>query len=125
MDIAGLRQLNLNTMARISTKRTYDQRSASDGLRVLVDRIWPRVLTKEKAAVDHWAKDIAPSTELRNWFAHDPARSDAFQERYKAELANKTDGLRAILDMGVSCPITLLFSAREPSTTRQWCCRMC
>jgi uncharacterized protein YeaO (DUF488 family) len=60
-------------MARISTKRIYDQRSASDGLRMLVDRVWPHGPTKEKAAVDRWAKDIAPSTELRKWFAHDPA----------------------------------------------------
>ncbi len=100
-------------MRIISTKRIYEQRSADDGFRVLADRIWPRGLAKERAGIDLWAKDIAPSTELRKWFSHDPARWDEFQRRYKAELDGKVEALRAVLDVSGDRPITLLFSARD------------
>jgi uncharacterized protein YeaO (DUF488 family) len=71
----------------LTTKRVYDPYSPSDGYRVLVDRLWPRGLSKEKAHVDLWAREIAPSTELRRWYEHDPAKWAEFRKRYRAELA--------------------------------------
>ncbi len=70
----------------IKPKRVYEKPSRSDGLRVLVDRLWPRGLTKDRAAVDLWLKEIAPSTELRKWFGHDPDKWKEFQTRYRTEL---------------------------------------
>ena len=70
----------------IRVKRVYEKPSREDGLRILVDRLWPRGLTRERAAVDLWLKDLAPSTELRKWFGHDPAKWDQFQTRYRKEL---------------------------------------
>ena len=97
-------------------KRAYAAPAAEDGLRILVDRLWPRGLSKEAAAVDLWLKEIAPSTELRTWFGHDPARWPAFQERYRVELrdperAAALDRLRAA--GRESGRVTLLFAARE------------
>src|SRR5580698_229985 len=71
---------------RISIKRVYDPPESQDGTRILVDRLWPRGLTKEKARVDLWLKEIAPSTELRKWFGHDPEKWTGFQKRYRDEL---------------------------------------
>jgi uncharacterized protein YeaO (DUF488 family) len=70
----------------IKIKRAYDQPQKDDGYRILVDRLWPRGVTKEKAAIKEWAKDLAPTTDLREWFAHDPERWTEFQQRYKSEL---------------------------------------
>src|ERR687897_3960604 len=80
----------------IKIKRVYEQPDKDDGRRILVDRLWPRGLTKEKAGVDLWLKEIAPSTELRKWFGHDPDRWEEFKERYRAELeeAGKMEGAR-------------------------------
>ena len=69
----------------IQLKRIYDAPSETDGLRILVDRLWPRGMTKKRAAVDLWLKEVAPSTELRQWFGHDPAKWNQFQERYRKE----------------------------------------
>src|SRR3954471_16283807 len=80
----------------IQLKRVYEKPSRKDGLRVLVDRLWPRGLTKERAAVDLWLKDVAPSTELRQWFGHDPAKWKEFQARYRKELKEKKDSLHAL-----------------------------
>ena len=73
-------------MAKYRIKRVYEPAAETDGTRVLVNRVWPRGITKEKAALSEWLKDVAPSTELRQWFGHDPARFEAFRERYRAEL---------------------------------------
>ncbi len=75
----------------IQLKRVYEKPSGKDGLRILVDRLWPRGLTKERAAVELWLKDAAPSTELRKWFAHDPAKWEQFQVRYRKE-AQREEG---------------------------------
>ena len=75
----------VTTMVRL--RRVYEEPSPEDGIRVLVDRLWPRGLTKEKAALDEWVKDVAPSTELRRWYGHDPAQFDEFRRRYEQELA--------------------------------------
>ena len=75
----------------IQIKRAYAPLSPEDGVRVLVDRLWPRGLPKSDAAIDRWMKDLAPSTELRRWFGHDPSRWDEFRRRYRAELAQRPD----------------------------------
>ena len=98
----------------ISTKRVYEGYASSDGYRVLVDRLWPRGLSKSKAHVDLWAKDIAPSAELRQWYEHDPAKWPEFQKRYRRELA--TPAARAVLDDLVrrarARRVTLVYSSR-------------
>jgi uncharacterized protein YeaO (DUF488 family) len=99
--------------AAIRIRRVYDPPEPSDGARVLVDRIWPRGLSKERAAVDLWLKEIAPSSELRKWFGHDPARWSDFQRRYRTELARNTacvEELRSLIREG---PVTLLFAAHD------------
>lgn len=96
----------------MQVKRIYDPKSESDGYRILVDRLWPRGVSKEKANIDLWLKDIAPSTELRKWFNHDPDKWEGFQERYKEELSNKKDLIAQILKLKEENDnITLLFSA--------------
>jgi uncharacterized protein YeaO (DUF488 family) len=103
-------------MMTIQTKRVYDPVEQGDGTRVLVDRVWPRGISKERLKADLWLKDAAPSTPLRKWFNHDPDRWEAFKERYFAELDGNrqaTDQRFALLEKGT---VTLLFSARD---TRQ------
>ena len=97
----------------IQLKRVYEKPSRKDGLRVLVDRLWPRGLTKERAAVDLWLKDVAPSTELRQWFGHDPARWKEFQSRYQLELKEKKDALTLLKQKGKDHTLTLLYGARD------------
>lgn len=97
----------------IHLKRVYEAPASSDGKRVLVDRLWPRGITKAQAAVDVWLKDIAPSTELRKWFAHDPARWEEFQRRYVSELADHEAQLNSLRDMRRTTPVTLLFAAKD------------
>lgn len=98
---------------RIHVKRIYDPPSGEDGYRVLVDRVWPRGMSKERAEIDLWAKEVAPSAALRKWFGHDPVRWDAFQERYREELrtGNALQPLRAAL-RGKSA-VTLLYGAKD------------
>lgn len=97
----------------VRIKRVYEVPSADDGKRILVDRLWPRGLTKEKARIDLWLKDIAPSAELREWFGHDPEKWTEFQHRYEQELeANKTvvAELRKELQAGAA---TLVYGAKD------------
>ena len=97
----------------IKLKRVYEASNKSDGVRILVERLWPRGLTKEAAAVDHWVKDIAPSPGLRKWYGHDPDKWLAFQQRYRAELdANKDeiDALRKLLKNGAT---TFVYAAKD------------
>ncbi|NNU59456.1 DUF488 domain-containing protein [Ochrobactrum soli] len=100
-------------MTDIRLKRIYEAPSAADGYRVLVDRVWPRGITKEKAAIDLWAKDVAPSTDLRKWFDHDPAKWEEFQKRYHRELQNKLPDLTALVDKAGDAPLTLLYGAKD------------
>jgi len=98
---------------KIRIKRVYEQPDKHDGRRILVDRLWPRGLTKEKASVDLWLKDIAPSTALRKWFGHDPDKWEAFKERYLAELKNNSEPIRHLkqeLDKG---DVTLVYGAKD------------
>ncbi len=96
----------------IVTKRIYAATESTDGLRILVDRLWPRGLTKAAAALDAWVPEVAPSTDLRTWFGHEPERWDAFMRRYWAEL----DDNPAVADLRArigTMPTTLLYSARD------------
>ncbi len=97
----------------IQLKRVYEAPSATDGLRVLVDRLWPRGLTKERAAVDLWLKDLAPSTELRKWFGHDPTRWKQFQQRYRKELRSGNDAIGLLREKCEQGTITLLYGAKD------------
>jgi len=99
--------------SHIRIKRAYDPPSHDDGARILIDRLWPRGIKKESLAVDQWAKELAPSTELRQWFGHDPARWQAFHQRYAAELrphAELLDTLRTLARKGT---VTLVYAAHD------------
>ena len=97
----------------LKIKRVYEEPEANDGRRILVDRLWPRGLTKEKAKVDLWLKDIAPSTELRKWFGHDPEKWRSFRERYQTELKHQADQLGLINSEIKEGPVTLVYGARD------------
>lgn len=97
----------------IRVKRVYDPPARGDGVRFLVDRLWPRGVKRESLRLDGWLKDAAPSDELRRWFGHDPARWDEFRRRYFAELDGNPEGWRPILEAARKGNVTLLFSARE------------
>lgn len=94
-------------------KRVYEPAGPEDGMRVLVDRLWPRGLSKEKARVNHWMKDIAPSAELRKWFSHDPDRWPEFRRRYTEELRQHTALLDQLRDLASGQTVTLLFGAHD------------
>jgi uncharacterized protein YeaO (DUF488 family) len=97
----------------IKLKRAYEKPSRDDGLRILVERLWPRGLTKESAAVDLWLKEIGPSPELRKWFGHDPARWVQFQKRYWKELKNKKEAVQILKQKGKQGTVTLVYAARD------------
>ncbi len=97
----------------IQIKRVYEQPDAKDGKRILVDRLWPRGLTKEKAKVDLWLKDVAPSTELRKWFAHDPARWTEFKTRYREELRRNKQTVSLLKEEASKGPTTLVYGAKD------------
>lgn len=94
-------------------KRAYEPPTRSDGRRLLVDRLWPRGLSKERAAIDQWMKEVAPSAELRRWFGHDPERWPEFQRRYRQELRARDDLVRGIAALASRGPVTLVFGARD------------
>jgi uncharacterized protein YeaO (DUF488 family) len=97
----------------LKLKRVYEKPDRSDGFRVLVDRLWPRGLTKESAAVGLWLKDVAPSPELRKWFAHDPTRWKEFQARYRRELRGRKDALALLTQKSKGQTVTLVYGARD------------
>jgi uncharacterized protein YeaO (DUF488 family) len=104
-------------MAKLKTdirlKRAYEPRSEDDGLRILVERLWPRGLTKEKVAIDFWAKEVSPSPELRKWYGHDVAKWDEFRARYRAELGRKTEQISELREkIGVG-PATFVYAAKD------------
>jgi uncharacterized protein YeaO (DUF488 family) len=97
----------------VRLKRIYEPAADDDGARVLVDRLWPRGVSKARAALAGWCKDIAPSPELRRWFGHEPHRWDGFAERYRAELRQKAEPVAALRTMARQGRLTLLFGARD------------
>lgn len=98
----------------IRIKRVYDPSVKADGVRFLVERLWPRGVKKEKLKLDGWLKDVAPSTELRRWFSHDPAKWAEFQRRYRAELDQHPEAWQPIFDAASQGGVTLLFSSHDP-----------
>jgi uncharacterized protein YeaO (DUF488 family) len=99
--------------AEVKLKRAYEEPAASDGRRILVDRLWPRGVKKATAAIDHWFKEIAPSTELRKWFGHDPAKWVEFRKRYAAELRAHPEELDELRKIIRSEPVTLVYAAHD------------
>lgn len=97
----------------IRVKRVYEPPSDEDGQRVLVERLWPRGLTKEKARIDLWLKDVSPSPELRKWFSHDDSKWDEFSARYRKELDENIAGVRRILELSREGDITLVFASKD------------
>ncbi len=97
----------------IQTKRAYEDPSPDDGVRILVDRLWPRGVSKEKARIDLWPKEVAPSNELRKWYRHDPDKWEEFKRRYFAELDAGPDGLDELLEKVRQGPVTFVYSSKE------------
>jgi uncharacterized protein YeaO (DUF488 family) len=99
--------------ADVKLKRAYEPAAAGDGKRVLVDRLWPRGVTKADAAIDQWAKEIAPSTALRKWFGHEPGRWEEFRHRYALEVRERPEMLSNLRALAREGPITLVYSAHD------------
>lgn len=97
----------------VQLKRAYEPAEAADGHRVLIDRIWPRGVSKEEARLDEWARELAPTTELRKWFGHDPERFDEFRRRYTAELAAHEEKVRELRRRAREGTLTLVYGARD------------
>jgi uncharacterized protein YeaO (DUF488 family) len=97
----------------VRIKRAYEPAAPADGYRILVDRLWPRGVTHEEARLDDWVPDLGPSSELRRWFSHDPARFDEFRRRYTRELATKRATLTDLRRRARTRPLTLVYSARD------------
>jgi uncharacterized protein YeaO (DUF488 family) len=97
----------------LKIKRVYEKPSRNDGTRVLVDRVWPRGLSKTDAAIDEWRKEIAPSTSLRKWFGHDPERWNEFKRRYFAELKEQSEALDELCQLAHKKTVTLVFGAKD------------
>jgi uncharacterized protein YeaO (DUF488 family) len=97
----------------VRLKRAYEPAAPSDGYRVLIDRLWPRGVSRERAHLDEWARELAPSTELREWFAHDPARYPEFRHRYEDELAAQSGKLRELRRRAREGTLTLVYAARD------------
>lgn len=97
----------------VRVRRVYDPPTADDGRRILVDRIWPRGVSRAEAAIDLWVRDVAPSTDLRRWFGHDPARWPEFTRRYRQELKAHPESWRPLLEAAAAGPLTLVYGARD------------
>ena len=104
----------------IAVRRVYEPPAASDGLRVLIDRLWPRGLSRAAACVDMWAKDLSPSTTLRQWYGHDPQKWPEFKRRYREELVAKADALADLATQARRRKVTLLFGSKEPRLNNAW-----
>lgn len=103
------------TQPPFKIKRIYHEPSEEDGYRVLVDRLWPRGVSKKEAELDEWLKDIAPTPELRKFFDHDPTKFEEFKKRYKKQLSDKTEPVNHLLEIVQKQPVTLLYAAKDES----------
>lgn len=105
---------------KVQVRRVYEQRSQGDGRRVLVDRIWPRGLTKDDADLDEWCKDVAPSPQLRTWYRHDPARFEEFARRYRSELdePHRANGMAYLRQLTKTQTLTLLTASKHPEISQ-------
>jgi uncharacterized protein YeaO (DUF488 family) len=97
----------------VRAKRIYDEAEPDDGYRVLTDHIWPRGISRERAKLDEWARELAPSGELRKWFDHVPERFDEFRARYRAELADRPERINELRAMAKKRPLTIVYAARD------------
>ena len=97
----------------VRVKRIYDDADVGDGYRVLVDHVWPRGVSRERARLDDWVRELAPSDELRRWFAHDPARFEEFRVRYRDELVDRRDRVLELARRARSGPVTIVYAARD------------
>jgi len=97
----------------IQIKRVYERPEKDDGRRILVDRLWPRGLTREEAKIDRWAKEVSPSHELRKWYGHEPAKWEEFRKRYFAELAGKKEEMARLRKEAAEGKVSLLYSSKE------------
>ena len=97
----------------VRIKRAYEAAEPADGYRVLIDRLWPRGVTRQEARLDEWARELAPSPELRRWFGHDPSRFEEFRRRYRGELADHEETLRALRRRAREGSLTLVYGARD------------
>lgn len=97
----------------VQIKRAYDAPSADDGYRVLIDRMWPRGVARERARLDEWARDLAPSADLRRWYGHDPDRFEEFRDRYRAELEQQSEAVADLRRRARSQRVTIVFGARD------------
>jgi uncharacterized protein YeaO (DUF488 family) len=97
----------------VRLKRAYERPSAGDGTRVLVDRLWPRGVRKADIAIDRWLREVAPSTELRRWFGHDPGRWNEFSRRYEVELSHNAEALKELRECVRKGTVTLVYAARD------------
>lgn len=100
-------------MKSVNIKRVYEDKSSDDGYRVLIDRLWPRGVSKEDAHIDEWIKELAPSTELRKWFDHIPERFEEFTKRYKKELEDHKEELDKLKELAKTKKVTLLYAAKD------------
>lgn len=98
---------------QIRLKRVYEPASAEDGVRILVERLWPRGLSKADVSADHWVKDVAPTSELRTWFGHDPERWQGFQMRYRLELDENRSAVSALRNLCSGQHVTFIFAAKD------------
>lgn len=103
----------MSKLKSIQLKRAYESPTASDGKRILVERLWPRGLSKSDIALDSWLKEIAPSTALRKWYNHDVERWETFQEKYKQELTQKQGPLQSLYDLCQHHPVTFIYAAKD------------
>jgi len=108
-----VRRCDTSSAVDVRLKRAYESPAASDGYRVLIDRLWPRGVSRERAQLDEWAQELAPSPELRRWFGHDPARFADFRRRYGAELATREVKLEELRQRAREGTLTLVFGARD------------
>jgi uncharacterized protein YeaO (DUF488 family) len=97
----------------VRAKRAYDPAEDGDGYRVLIDHVWPRGVSRARARLDDWVRELAPSDELRKWFDHDPARFDEFRTRYRAELVDRSERLDELRRRADSGPLTIVYAARD------------
>ena len=100
-------------MGAIALKRAYEAPSRRDGYRILVERLWPRGLSKDKAKIDHWLKGISPSPDLRKWYGHDPKKWPEFQKRYRKELDQNADALEELRALCAQGPVTFVYAAKD------------
>ena len=107
----------------ILIKRVYEPASDSDGTRILVDRLWPRGISKEKARINHWIKELAPSNELRKWYGHDPDNWDEFKQLYFNELDANPERIQELFQLTQNSNVTFLFSSREPALNNAYALR--